>query len=74
MGVVRRVAMSLISLLGAVLIGGLLMVRWLGGTASSPSRPAQPAPQQRVEQVERAVEAAGQADQQLLDDAMKGLR
>jgi hypothetical protein len=74
MGVVRRAAVSLLSLLVVALVGGLLMVRMLGGSASSPSRAPQPAPQQRVEQVERAVEAAGQADQQRLDDAMKGLR
>ena len=74
MGVVRRAAVSLLSLLVAALVGGLLMVRMVGGSSSSPSRPPQPAPQQRVEQVERAVEAAGQADQQRLDDAMKGLR
>ena len=74
MGVVRRAAVSLLSLLVVVVVGGLLMVRLLGGSASSPSRDPQPAPQQRVEQVERAVEAAGQADQQRLDDAMKGLR
>ena len=66
--------MSLISLLVVLLLGGLVMVRVLGGAGSSPSRLPQAAPSRQLERVERTVEAAGRAEQQRLDDAMKGLR
>jgi hypothetical protein len=66
--------MSLISLLVAVLLGSLLLIRWLGATPPSPSGPAQPSPPQRIQGVEKAIDAAGQVQQQRLDDALKGLR
>jgi hypothetical protein len=66
--------MSLISLLVVLLLGGLLLLRHLGGSPLSPSRAPQPAPTRQLERLERSVDAAGRADQQRLDDAMKGLR
>lgn len=69
--------MSLISLLVVLLLGGLLLLRQLGGSPSapvSPSRAPQPAPTRQLERVERSVDAAGRAEQQRLDEAMKGLR
>ncbi|MEB3256484.1 MAG: hypothetical protein VKJ05_08870 [Synechococcaceae cyanobacterium] len=77
--------MPLLTLLAAVLILGLAWAR-LGGSLFGPAAPpgssatpgnpaaapAQP-PAATLRQAERAVDAASQAEQRRLDDAMQGL-
>jgi len=66
-------AMQLVALLLVALIVGVLASRVGLGSLFGPS-PKEPRPSQTIQQVEKRVEAAGQADQQRLDDAMQGLR
>jgi hypothetical protein len=66
-------AMQLVALLLVAVIVGLLSSRFGMGSLFGPSEQA-PRPSQTIQQVEKQVEASGQADQQRLDDAMKGLR
>jgi hypothetical protein len=64
---------QLVALLLVALIVAVLASHFGAGTRLSPS-PPKVTPSQTLQQVEKQVEAAGQADQQRLDDAMKGLR
>lgn len=66
--------MQLVALLVAVLIAGVVVVSRYGlELLPSPAR-KEPLPSQTLQEVKKQVDAAGQADQQRLDDAMKQLR
>jgi hypothetical protein len=65
--------MQLVALLLVALIVGVLSNRFGLGSLFAPAEKA-PQPGQTIQQVEKRVEAAGQADQQRLDEAMKVLR
>ena len=65
--------MQLVALLLVALIVGVLSNRFGLGSLFAPAEKA-PQPSQTIQQVEKRVEAAGQADQQRLDEAMKVLR
>lgn len=66
--------MQLVALLLVVLIAGVVMVSRYGqGSLPSPVR-KEPLPTETLQQVKQQVDAAGQVDQQRLDDAMKQLR
>jgi hypothetical protein len=65
--------MQLVALLLVALLVGVLASRFGMGSLFGPAEKA-PRPSPTIQQVEKRVEAAGQADQQRLDDAMKGLR
>jgi hypothetical protein len=71
--------MPLITLLAAVVILGLAWTRMGGsllgppaGSGAPAAAPAQP-PATTIRQAEQAIDAASQAEQRRLDDAMKGL-
>jgi hypothetical protein len=72
--------MSLITLLAAVVILGLVWARLGGSPFGPPAAPGAPAatptqpPAATLQRVDRAADQAGQADQRRLDEAMKGLR
>jgi hypothetical protein len=68
-----RTTMQLVALLLVALIMGVLASRFGMGSLFGPADKAG-RPSQTLQQVQKQVEAAGQADQQRLDDAMKGLR
>ncbi len=65
--------MQLVALLLVALIVGVLSSRFGMGSLFAPAEKA-PRPSQTIQQVEKRVEAASQADQQRLDEAMKALR
>lgn len=66
--------MQLVALLVAVLIAGVVVLGRYGlELLPSPAR-KEPLPSQTLQEVKKQVDAAGQADQQRLDDAMKQLR
>lgn len=66
--------MQLVALLVAVLIAGVVVVSRYGpGLLPSPAR-KEPLPSQTLQEVKQQVDAASQADQQRLDDALKQLR
>jgi hypothetical protein len=66
--------MQLVALLVVVVVMGVLMSRLGGGWPHSPLSPPSPPPAQTLQRVEKEVDAAGAADAQRLNDAMKGLR
>ena len=67
-------SMQLAALLLVVLIVGVLASRIGGRSWLTPLPPASPRPSETLQRVEKSVEAAGQKDQERLDDAMKALR
>jgi hypothetical protein len=74
MEVASPIPMQLAALLLVVLIVGVLASRIGGRSWLTPLPPASPRPSETLQRVEKSVEAAGQKDQQRLDDAMKALR
>ncbi len=66
--------MQLVVLLLVLVIAGAWMSRLGGGPSLSPLPPNAPRPTETLQRLDKAVEEAGQADRQRLDDAMKGLR
>jgi hypothetical protein len=65
--------MQLVALLLVALIVGVLSNHFGLGSMFAPAEKA-PQPSQTIQPVEKRVEAAGQADQQRLEEAMKAVR
>ncbi|MFN9619346.1 MAG: hypothetical protein ACK55X_06505 [Synechococcaceae cyanobacterium] len=71
--------MPLLSLLAVAIVLGLLWARQSGSLLAPPATPGAPTaapaqpPAATVRQAEQAIDAASQAEQRRLDDAMKGL-
>lgn len=65
--------MQLVALLVVALIAVVVASRFGVGSLPTPARKV-PLPSETIQQVQKQVDAAGQAEQQRLDDAMKELR
>lgn len=73
MGTSSALAMSLIGLLLALVLGGVLMSRLFGSTPVAEPKPPSSPNSTPEHQAERVVDAASKADRQRLDNAMKAL-